>query len=160
MRRRDVAALGLLLGAMWTGRMAAAGPADGLGSLAGKVVWVDFWASWCVPCRRSFPWMNTMLEKYGEHGLQIVAVNLDQERAAATAFLEEVPAEFEVRFDADGTLAKRFEVQAMPSSYLLDAAGNVIERHLGFKMGDSEAYERAIAAALGVSASSTRSRTR
>ena len=92
--------------------------AAGLGPIKGKVVWVDFWASWCVPCRRSFPWMNTMHRKYGAEGLEIIAVNLDKERALADGFLAETPAEFALRFDPAGALAKEFGVQAMPSSYL------------------------------------------
>jgi thiol-disulfide isomerase/thioredoxin len=114
----------------------------------GKVIWVDFWASWCVPCRRSFPWMNTMQRKYGADGLQIIAVNLDKERSLADGFLTEVPAEFSLRFDPAGELAKQFAVQAMPSSYLLDSQGNVLASHFGFKTADAEVYEHAIQAAL------------
>jgi len=129
----------------------AAPPAE-LGPIEGKVVWVDFWASWCVPCRRSFPWMNTMHDKYAEQGLQIVAVNLDKERALADGFLAETPAKFTVRFDPAAKLAKQFEVQAMPSSYLLDAAGNVIAKHFGFKLADASEYEAEIKDALAASA--------
>lgn len=127
---------------------AFAAPPPELGPLEGKVIWVDFWASWCTPCRRSFPWMNTMHRKYGGQGLEIVAVNLDAERAAADGFLVETPAEFKVNFDPEGKLAERFEVKAMPSSYLLDADGNVIASHFGFKLGDTAEYEQQIAAAL------------
>ena len=123
-------------------------PPPELGPIEGKVIWVDFWASWCVPCRRSFPWMNTMHRKYAEQGLQIVAVNLDMERAPADGFLAETPAEFTVRFDPDGSLARLFDVQAMPSSYLLDAQGKVLASHFGFKLGDTAEYEAQIAAAL------------
>jgi thiol-disulfide isomerase/thioredoxin len=126
----------------------AAPPPQALQPIAGKVIWVDFWASWCVPCRRSFPWMNTMHEKYKDRGLQIIAVNLDRDRKAADGFLAEVPAEFGLRFDPAGELAKTFEVQAMPSSFLMDASGNIIARHFGFKMADADQYERDIEAAL------------
>jgi thiol-disulfide isomerase/thioredoxin len=127
---------------------AEAAPPQALEPVEGKVIWVDFWASWCVPCRRSFPWMNTMQDKYGEQGLQIIAVNVDKDRALADGFLAEVPAQFSLRFDPAGALAKQFEVQAMPSSFLLDASGRVLERHFGFKLADAEEYERAIQAAL------------
>jgi thiol-disulfide isomerase/thioredoxin len=129
------------------GAVEAAPPAE-LGPIEGKVVYVDFWASWCAPCRRSFPWMNTMQRKYGAAGLQIIAVNVDKERALADEFLAETPAEFGLRFDPAGKLAKQFNVQAMPSSYLLDASGNVLASHFGFKLADAEEYERAIEAAL------------
>jgi thiol-disulfide isomerase/thioredoxin len=125
-----------------------AAPPEGLAPVSGKVIWVDFWASWCVPCRRSFPWMNTMHRKYGPEGLQIVAVNLDKERALADGFLAEVPAEFSLRFDPAGALAKQFTVQAMPSSYLLAADGTVLASHFGFKTADAPEYERAIREAL------------
>jgi len=129
-----------------TGALSA--PPAELGELKGKVVWVDFWASWCVPCRHSFPWMNKMQEKYGAQGLQIIGVNLDDDKSAADKFLRETPATFTLRFDPTGTLARKFDVQAMPSSYLLDAAGNVIGKHFGFKLGDAEDYEAQIRAAL------------
>jgi hypothetical protein len=92
--------------------------------------------------------MNTMHRKYGADGLEIIAVNLDKERALADGFLAEVPAEFSLRFDPAGNLAKEFKVQAMPSSYLLDADGNVLATHLGFKTVDAPEYERAIQQAL------------
>lgn len=127
---------------------AHAAPPRGLEPVQGKVIWVDFWASWCVPCRRSFPWMNAMHRKYGTEGLEIIAVNLDKERALADGFLAEVPAEFALRFDPAGSLAKEFKVQGMPSSYLLDADGNVLATHIGFKTADAPEYERAIQQAL------------
>jgi peroxiredoxin len=99
--------------------------------------------------------MNAMHREYGPRGLQIIAVNVDKERRPADEFLEETPAEFALRFDPMGQLAKEFDVQAMPSSYLLDASGNVLERHFGFKLADTEEYERAIAAALAGSAPQT-----
>ena len=82
---------------------AHAAPPPALQPVQGQVIWVDFWASWCVPCRRSFPWMNTMQRKYGAHGLQIIAINLDKDRALADGFLAEVPAEFALRFDPAGS---------------------------------------------------------
>ena len=128
--------------------VARAAPPAGLAPIEGRVVWVDFWASWCVPCRRSFPWLNSMHHKYGPDGLQIIAVNLDKERALADGFLAEVPAEFSLRFDPAGALAEEFGVQAMPSSYLLAADGTVLASHFGFRTADAPAYERAIQAAL------------
>jgi thiol-disulfide isomerase/thioredoxin len=127
---------------------AEAAPPQGLAPISGKVIWVDFWASWCVPCRRSFPWMNTMHRKYGPQGLQIIAVNLDKDRALADGFLAEVPAEFALRFDPVGNLAKQFAVQSMPSSYLLAADGAVLGNHFGFRTADAAEYERTIQEAL------------
>lgn len=119
-----------------------------LAPVEGQVVWVDFWASWCAPCRRSFPWMNAMLDRYGDQGLQIIGVNVDKDRALAASFLEETPANFDLRYDPQGALAERFGVQAMPSSFLLDANGNVLAEHFGFRFADTGDYEAAIVEAL------------
>ena len=128
--------------------VALAAPPPALEPVEGQVIWVDFWASWCVPCRRSFPWLNEMQQKHGAAGLQIIGVNLDKDRALADAFLAEIPAEFALRFDPAGALAKQFGVQAMPSSFLIDREGNVLATHFGFKTADTADYERAIEAAL------------
>jgi thiol-disulfide isomerase/thioredoxin len=134
------------------GPVVHAAPPAALGPVEGRVVWVDFWASWCVPCRRSFPWLNSMQRKYGPSGLQIIAVNLDKDRALADGFLAEVPAEFALRFDPAANLAKEYGVEAMPSSFLIDADGKVLASHFGFKTADTADYERAIEAALAQSA--------
>jgi thiol-disulfide isomerase/thioredoxin len=128
--------------------MAADILSPGLSPGAGKVVLVDFWASWCEPCRHSFPWMNDMQKKYADEGLVIVAVNVDNDRAAAQRFLEENPTELEIRYDDDRSLVRRFEVVAMPSSFLLDGNGQLVEQHLGFKVLKQDEYEAAIKAAL------------
>ena len=155
MRLLQTLALVLMFLVVQPGVAPAARP-DELGPVEGKVIWVDFWASWCAPCRRSFPWMNAMHEKYGEQGLQIIGVNVDKERELADEFLAETPAAFSLRFDPAGELAKQFGVQAMPSSYLLDASGNVLERHFGFKLADTDAYERAIESALAAAGAESR----
>jgi cytochrome c biogenesis protein CcmG/thiol:disulfide interchange protein DsbE len=127
---------------------AQAAPPSELGETKGKLLWVDFWASWCAPCRRSFPWLNDMQAKYGKQGLEVIGVNLDNEKGAADKFLREVPARFTLRFDPAGKLAQKFDVQAMPSSFLLDAAGNVLATHAGFRLAESAEYEAQIKAAL------------
>lgn len=146
-----------MLGRAWIGAAlalwAAAGPGHAapptaLQPVAGRVIWVDFWASWCVPCRRSFPWLNEMQRKYEDAGLEIIGVNLDKDRALADAFLAEVPAKFGLRFDPAGGLAKEFKVQSMPSSFLIDADGKVLATHFGFRTADTAEYEQAIQKAL------------
>ena len=106
-----------------------------LDKLRGQVVYVDFWASWCGPCRRSFPWMNDMQQKYGGKGLAIVAVNVDKKRADADKFLAQLPASFPVVFDEAGTSPAAFGVKGMPTSYLIDARGNVVLVERGFLEG-------------------------
>jgi len=107
----------------------------------GKVVVLDFWASWCVPCRRSFPWMNSMQEKYKDDGLVFIGANLDSDPAEAAAFLQDYPARFEIINDPDGELAREHDVIAMPSSYIFDRDGVLVTRHLGFKVKRQDEYE-------------------
>ena len=75
----------------------------------GKVVYIDFWASWCVPCRKSFPWMNAIQEKYKQQGFTVVSINLDANKALAEKFLLEMPASFPVIYDPKGKIAKHFD---------------------------------------------------
>jgi cytochrome c biogenesis protein CcmG/thiol:disulfide interchange protein DsbE len=116
-----------------------------LSSYAGKIVWLDFWASWCVPCRRSFPWLNQMLAEYGDQGFVVVGVNLDKDPQLAREFLADTPAQFPIVYDPNGELATRFGVIGMPSSFLVGRDGQVITEHVGFKrnlVGDYEVLLR------------------
>jgi len=115
-----------------------------LESLKGKVVYVDFWASWCTPCRKAFPWLNKMQEKYADQGLVIVGINLDGERDPANHFLEKVPASFTIAFDPDGKSADDFKVQVMPSSYLINREGKIVFDHKGFKVKQQNDLEAEI----------------
>ncbi|MFM7784821.1 MAG: TlpA family protein disulfide reductase [Gammaproteobacteria bacterium] len=114
-----------------------------------RLTWVDFWASWCGPCRKSFPWMNEMQARYGAAGFRVVAVNLDAEAEDATRFLKEVPADFLIAYDTAGDSARRYGVMGMPTSVLLDAEGKVLLHHAGFDRDDAPALEAAIREALG-----------
>ena len=119
-----------------------------LAALRGKVVYLDFWASWCGPCKQSFPWMNQMQAKYGAAGLRIVAVNLDKKAEDAQRFLALAPANFTLAFDAAGSTPKRYGVMGMPTSVLIDAEGKVIYTHIGFRDEEKAELEKHIAAAL------------
>jgi cytochrome c biogenesis protein CcmG, thiol:disulfide interchange protein DsbE len=110
-------------------------------ALKGKVVYLDFWASWCGPCRASFPWMHSMKRRYEDKGLVIIAVNLDQEPKLAEAFLKEFKPDFRVEFDRDGTMATAFGVETMPTSYLIDRNGKARFKHLGFHQDTPHQYE-------------------
>ena len=114
----------------------------------GRVVVVDFWASWCTPCRQSFPWLNELQAKYGPQGLVIVGVNVDRNRDDATRFLDEVPANFPIVYDTAGALASRYDVPGMPSSYVFGPDGGVIAKHIGFRKADREAREHEIRSLL------------
>lgn len=114
----------------------------------GKVVVLDFWASWCAPCRRSFPWWNTMHAKYAEEGLVIIGVNLDNDPDSAQEFLEEFPADFEIYFDENKQLARQFGVQAMPSTFVIGRDDEIHAKHFGFKVKKQDEYEAVIIDAL------------
>jgi cytochrome c biogenesis protein CcmG, thiol:disulfide interchange protein DsbE len=135
-----------LLACIQVGFSAAQAPPDleELSALRGRVVYLDFWASWCVPCRQSFPWMRDLQSRYGDRGLTIIAVNLDQERAEADGFLKKLPADFAIRFDPQGSWAQHFNVHGMPTSVILDRTGQERFTHIGFNNRDAPAYERQI----------------
>jgi thiol-disulfide isomerase/thioredoxin len=116
--------------------------------LHGRVVYVDFWASWCGPCRRSFPWMNEMQHRYGGRGLAIVAINVDKNPADAARFLERNPAQFAVAYDQAGVTPLAYAVREMPSSYLIDSRGKVVEVEHGFHDERKGALEQRIQALL------------
>ena len=122
----------------------AAGDTVSLAGLRGRVVYVDFWASWCTPCRRSFPWMNAMQKKYGAQGLTIVAINVDKKRSDAERFLKQFPAEFTVAFDVAGVTPPAYAVKGMPSAYLIDGAGKLVASDQGFRDETKAAMEERI----------------
>jgi len=126
----------------------AAAPDLDLSQYKGKVVYLDFWASWCKPCRQSFPWMNRMQDRYGDQGLVIIAVNLDEDRADADRFLKELPAKFQVVYDPEGRLAEAYQLIGMPSSFIIDRAGAVHSRHMGFHDSSPAEYEAEIQSLL------------
>jgi cytochrome c biogenesis protein CcmG/thiol:disulfide interchange protein DsbE len=125
-----------------------ADPRLDLTSLRGRVVYLDFWASWCGPCKQSFPWMQTMKETYERQGLTVVAVNLDMDRADANKFLEQFKPTFDVRFDPTGELAESYKVEGMPSSVLIDRHGVTRFTHVGFRPIDGAVYEAQLRALL------------
>jgi thiol-disulfide isomerase/thioredoxin len=111
-------------------------PAD----LKGKVVLVDFWASWCAPCKKSFPALNELQRQYGEKGFVIIAVNVDEERSKMDGFLKSTPADFTVVRDATQKLVGAVEVESMPTSFVLDGSGRVRFMHVGY-FGDETKKE-------------------
>ena len=112
-----------------------------LASNHGEVIYLDFWASWCIPCRESFPWMNEMQLKYQSSGLKIITVNLDVDRKNAEEFLAQYPPEFDVLFDPKGQVARHYDVPGMPSSMVFNRDGKLIERHVGFNKEKQQAYQ-------------------
>jgi peroxiredoxin len=123
-------------------------PVD-LAALKGKVVYVDFWASWCVPCRLSMPTLDAMYRKHASQGFTVVGFNKDVEAADAQRFLQRVPVTFPLAFDSKDAVAKAFDVKAMPSGYLIDRKGVVRKVHRGFTEETAAALEKEVEELLG-----------
>jgi thiol-disulfide isomerase/thioredoxin len=109
-----------------------------LKSYRGKVVYVDFWASWCGPCRLSLPELNKLRKQYRNHGFEVIAINLDEDKDEAMAFLKEFPVAYPTARDAKGTTPEEYGLKGMPTAYLIDRNGKVSFVHEGFKKTDSE----------------------
>ena len=139
-RRTWAAALLILLCLPGSGMTAPGADLD-LARFRGQVVILDFWASWCKPCRQSIPWLNAMRARYGERGLVIVGINVDAVRTDADRFLRDVPVDFELVFDPAGELARRYEVKGMPTSVVLDRNGIIAQRFIGFRQAQTAAHE-------------------
>jgi thiol-disulfide isomerase/thioredoxin len=119
-------------------------PAVDIGSYRGKVLYVDFWASWCVPCRTSMPALEALYKKFGDRGFVVVGVNKDDRITDAQRFLQRYPATFPQATDADEKVVRAFAVPAMPSGYLIDRRGTVRRIHTGFTQETATALEREI----------------
>jgi cytochrome c biogenesis protein CcmG, thiol:disulfide interchange protein DsbE len=109
----------------------SAAPLD-LSTFRGRVVYLDFWASWCGPCRQSFPWMESIKTAYDGQGLTVLAINVDHDRSDADRFLKIFHPDFEIRFDPQGSWAEEFKVSGMPTSVIIDRHGVVRFTHVGF----------------------------
>jgi thiol-disulfide isomerase/thioredoxin len=118
-------------------------------ALRGRVLYVDFWASWCTPCRISMPALDALYRKYSARGFTVVGVNKDMTVADAQRFLKRVPVGFPLAHDAQDALAKAFDVKAMPSGYLVDRRGVVRHVHRGFTAETAAKLEREIEQLLG-----------
>ncbi|QYK06922.1 TlpA disulfide reductase family protein [Shewanella zhangzhouensis] len=117
------------------------GKAFSLSDYRGKVVYVDFWASWCGPCRKSFPWMNEMHSRYQDKGLAVIAINLDTDSGDAKPFLNDLKPQFIIGYDSQGEVARQFDLLGMPSSFVFDRSGKLVATHVGFFTEKSAEYE-------------------
>lgn len=115
-----------------------------LADYAGKVVLLDFWASWCKPCRKSIPWLSGVQDRLGERGLVVVAVNLDTDIAAAKDMVAALGAQVVVVADPQGALAQTYDLQGMPTSLHFDRQGRLAQSHVGFTPQEAEAREAEI----------------
>jgi thiol-disulfide isomerase/thioredoxin len=114
----------------------------------GKIIYIDFWASWCIPCRKSFPWMNDLKAQYETKGLTIISINLDHSRALADEFLMKTPANFQVIYDPKGLIARKYKLQGMPSSFIVNRQGEIVSAHVGFNQEKKLTYEQELKALI------------
>jgi thiol-disulfide isomerase/thioredoxin len=119
-----------------------------LGQLKGKVVMLNFWASWCGPCRQEMPLLDQMHKRYSALGFTLVGVNVDANSKDAENWLSKTPVSFPVLFDRDSKVSAMYDVKAMPSSVFIDRKGNVRYLHRGYKAGDEGEYLNQIRALL------------
>lgn len=121
----------LLFGLLCLAPRASAAELD-LSAYKGKVVYLDFWASWCTPCRQSFSWMNQIQEQDGTRGLVVIAVNVDHDKDLADAFLKRYAPQFKIVYDSKGEIASKYKINDMPTSFLIGRDGRVRYTHAGF----------------------------
>lgn len=113
-----------------------------LSDFKGQVVMVNFWASWCQPCRTEMPLIEDLYQRFKKIGFTVLAVNVDENPDNGKKMLKEVPVSFPVVFDSKNKMIEKYQVQAMPSTYMVDRKGNIREVHRGYKPGDEADYEQ------------------
>lgn len=150
-RRRSGRSIGAVLLTLLLSGAAGATGLD-LSAYRGKVVYVDFWASWCGPCRQSFPWLDNLARAYASQNFVVIGVNVDKDRERAERFLNEIPADFPIVYDPKGELATAYKVAGMPSAILIDRAGHVRFQHSGFSEKQKGLYEEQLQSLLAESA--------
>ena len=117
-----------------------------LSEYRGQVVMLNFWASWCGPCRQEFPHLDALQPKYTPLGFTILGINVEQDRSAAEKILRDIPVTFPILFDAENVVSELYDVDAMPTTLLLDRNGVVRHLHRGYKPGYEVKYEEQIRA--------------
>jgi peroxiredoxin len=125
-----------------------AGDTVSLAQLKGKVVMLNFWASWCGPCRQEMPLLDQMHKRYSALGFTLVGVNVDANSKDAEDWLSKTPVSFPVLFDRESKVSAMYDVKAMPSTVFIDRKGNVRYLHKGYKAGDEGEYLNQIRALL------------
>ena len=119
-----------------------------LEDLRGQVVMINFWASWCGPCRQEFPILDRMYRKYAPMGFSLVAVNVESDTTDAERFLSQLPVSFTVAYDHDNLVSGEYGVSAMPTTLIVDRKGQVRWLHRAYKPGDEDEYLNQVRAML------------
>lgn len=115
-----------------------------LAELRGQVVMINFWASWCGPCRQEMPHLEELYKRYGRAGFTILGVNVEPDPADSAKILKDIPVSFPVLYDTQSKVSKLYKVEAMPSTILIDRNGNMRHLHLGYKPGYENDYREQI----------------
>ena len=146
----SVAALSLSLPALAGSSSGGPAPAFTLASRAGQdvslaqykgnVVMINFWASWCGPCRQEMPLLETIYKKYNKMGFTMLGVNVEPDSNAANDWLKATPVSFPILYDRDSKVSKLYDVAGMPSTVIIDRGGKVRVLHRGYKPGDENEY--------------------
>jgi peroxiredoxin len=110
----------------------------------GEVILLNFWASWCGPCRQEMPHLNALQQRYSKLGFNVVGVNVDKDSALANKLLKDIPVSFPVLLDNMGDVSASYNVSAMPTTVLIDRDGNMRYLHKGYKPGYENDYEQQI----------------
>ena len=110
----------------------------------GQVVLVNFWATWCGPCREEMPRLNAMYEKYRKSGVVLLGVNIDDDPNTALATAKKLNVSFPVLLDTDKHVSKLYDLSTMPSTVVIDRDGKVRYLHRGYREGDEAEYDQAI----------------
>jgi len=149
MRRILFAALALLVATTLCASEPSPEQRIGLPDHAGEVVYVDFWASWCAPCKEALPWVLAKQAELGDRGFTLITVNMDRDRAAAEAFLESIDAaDVTMIHDPEGAIAGAFGLEALPTSCIYGRDGELRSRHEGFSSKHAETIARELEALL------------
>lgn len=115
-----------------------------LNELRGQVVMINFWASWCGPCRKEMPLLDGLQKKYADYGFKLLGVNVDQDHASAMKLLSHVPVDFTILFDPTSKVSKLYNVDAMPSTVIIGRDGHIRQRFRGYHSGYEDKYEATI----------------
>lgn len=113
-----------------------------LSELRGQVVLLNFWASWCGPCRQEMPLLEKLQQRYNALGFTVLGVNVEEDPSKARTLLKDISVTFPILFDTQNTVSKQYKVSAMPSTVMIDRDGNMRYLHKGYKPGDEGQYKK------------------
>lgn len=119
-----------------------------LKELTGQVVLVNFWASWCGPCRKEMPLLDELHSKYNDLGFTVLGINVEQQNQKAKDFITELNVSFPVLLDDENTVSKLFDVEAMPTTVIIDRNSTLRYLHYGYKAGDEKLYKKMVKALI------------